>query len=425
MQSPATRVFARALRTVRTARTTRVAASCALVASGVIALASACSSSSTEATPDASAPDATADVGQTVDTGTPAFDAGGSCDGPCAPVEMGTLAAPATALAIGVNDVFFEANGVFACAKGGCANGTPTTLVAAQNANDGIDTVTGGQELLYFTVGGAAGHIGRCDPGGMCNDQPVSAAIANPARLIGTGLGLFVGSDVGGASGGADAGAKDASSDASSDANAGPTLEAGAVVSVPVAGAGATPTFVAAAHRVLGFAFAGDTLVWTDDALGVSTCKPPCSAVSPAVKVSTGLHAAPSGRPAFYAGTAYWPTSEGAIVECYLMTCDASLSYFLPADPERVVGDLATDGQTLYFSIVSTTKTSGPTSASGAIAACPLDAVTCAMSALASGLASPNHLGLDGTSLYWANGSASTDGAFAPNGKPALMRLTR
>jgi hypothetical protein len=407
----------------------RIVAIGSLFASGIVAI--ACSDSSSGSTTDKSVVDAAADTSTTTDAGNAATtDAGGPCDGPCTPVEMGTTSAPVTALAIGVSDVFFEANGVYACAKTGCAGGTPKTLLASANANYGIDTITAGQELLYFTIAGPKGHVGRCDPAGMCNDQPVTSAIANPSRLIGTGLGLFIGSDVTGASA-SDAGSViDASvadaGDSSSDASATePAFEAGAVLSVKSTGAGAMPTSVASAHDVLGFAFAGDTLVWTDDALGVGTCKPPCNAVTPAFQVSTGLHAPPIGKPAFYAGTAYWPTSEGAIVECYLMTCDASLSYFLPADPDRVIGDLATDGQTLFFSMLTTTKTSAPSSASGAIGACPLDATSCAMSTLASGLASPNFVGLDGTSLYWANGSASTDGTFAASGKSALMRITR
>jgi hypothetical protein len=402
-----------------------------MVASATVGGAVACSSSSSEAIPDTGGKDASTDVGATIDSGnTTTFDAGGPCDGPCTPVELGTSGAPVTALAVGVSAVYFEANGVFACAKAGCSGGTPQTLIASASANYGLDTITAGQELLYFTIGGSQGHVGRCDPGGMCNDQPVTSAIANPTRLIGTGIGLFIGSDIAGAGGGdagtvTDASADGATGDASSDASAGPVLEAGAVLAAKTTGAGAAPTFVASAHRVLGFAFAGDTLLWTDDTLGVSTCKPPCSAVAPAFPVSTGLHSPPSGRPAFYAGTAYWPTTEGAIVECYLAMCEATLAYFLPADPERVVGDLATDGQTLFFSMLSTTKTSAPASASGAIGACPLDATSCAMSTLASGLASPNHLGLDGTSVYWANGSASTDGTFAASGKAALMRITR
>jgi hypothetical protein len=190
-------------------------------------------------------------------------------------------------------------------------------------------------------------------------------------------------------------------------------------------GADQTPSQVAPAKNVLGFAFAGSTLIWTDRTLGITVCKLPCADPGPIAAAGTGVSAPPSARPAIGAGVAFWPTAEGGIVRCTPTSCESTRDQFLAADPERVVGDLASDGQALYFSFVSTTKGSAPSQASGQIASCAVDATPCIPTVLAKDLPSPNRLSIDGSSVYWANGSDSTDGLFTGTGTITVQKVAR
>ena len=411
----------------------------ALAAAALLAV--ACGSSSSPSIPnteDASSPD----TGLVPDTGADAAacvadlmndhancgrcgrdcGAGSTCSaGLCSPTELGATTTPVTALTAGATRVYWEASGVFGCAKTGCG-GAPTTLLASSVANGGIDTTTLGDELVYFTISGSPGHIGRCNPGGTCTDDHVTTDLSHPSRIIATNADLFFATDLVGDAGGADASAGDAGDggDGGSGLSTG-----GAVLRASLAGSSQTASSVVKAESVLGFAFAGSTLIWTDRTAGVTVCKLPCADPGPIPSAGTGVAAPPSGRPAIAGGVAFWPTVEGAIVRCSPMSCASTRDIFLPPSQERVVGDLASDGMTLYFAQVTTTRTSAPTKPSGQIAACPIDAQTCEPSALASGLPTPNRLAIDGTSAFWANGSDSTDGTFTALTGSAVLRVTR
>ncbi len=354
--------------------------------------------------------------------------AGSACSaGLCAPVQLGMVSSPVTALVAGSTRVYWEASGVFGCLKSGCG-GAPTTLVSQAAANGGIETTTLGDEIVYFTIAGAPGHVGRCNPGGTCTDDHVTVDLANPSRVIATTTDLFIGTDYTGDGGSADAGAVDAGAIDGGDAGEGGAsvlVPGGAVLRATLAGAGQTPLQVAPAKNVLGFAFAGSTLMWTDRVAGITVCKLPCTDPPPIAAAGTGVSAPPSGRPAIAAGVAFWPTAEGGIVRCNPQSCASTRDQFLAADPERVVGDLASDGQTLYFALVSTTRTSGPAQASGQIASCAVGATTCVPAPLATSLPSPNRISIDGAAIYWANGSDSTDGAFKALPGSAVLRVTR
>ncbi len=166
----------------------------------------------------------------------------------CAPTQLGAVASPVTALVAGATRVYWEASGVFACEKSGCA-GTPITLLAQSSANGGIETTTLGDELVYFTIAGAPGHIGRCNPGGTCADDHVTVDLANPTRIIATTTDLFFGTDVAGDGGSSDASAGDGGDAGALDGGGASILPGGAVLRATLAGSGQTPAQVAAAKK--------------------------------------------------------------------------------------------------------------------------------------------------------------------------------
>jgi hypothetical protein len=343
----------------------------------------------------------------------------------CAPVELGSAPAPVTALTSGFTRVYWEAGGVFGCTKTGCG-GAPETLLAAPLANGGIESTTLGDELIYFTISGANGHVGRCNPGGTCSDDHVTTALSNPSRIIATTTDLFFATDLSAAdAGGPDGGADSSGADGGDAGDGGMILPGGAVLRAALGGSAQSPVRVSGAEHVLGFAFAGGTLMWTDRTAGVTLCKLPCADPAPLAKVGTGVDAAPSGRPSISAGVAFWPTVEGAIVRCSPMSCASTRELFLAPSPDRVVGDVASDGSTLYFSLLTTTKTTAPSQPSGQIASCAIAAQTCTPEIVATNLPTPNRLAIDGSALYWANGSDSTDGQFKALPGAAVFRVAR